>query len=137
MAERKRKADDDTKLAPVLGVAQVNVGVLRELVPRLNSVHEWAAVPENLYVGRAERYTGMPASKWANRYTIAKCGSRERALKAYEDHVRNGELWNRLHELSGKRLGCWCHTRNSSTTSPTPYCHADVLVALFNERYGQ
>ena len=53
MAEGKRKPDD-AQLAPVLGVAQVNVSVLRGLEPRLESIHEWLAVPENLYVGRAE-----------------------------------------------------------------------------------
>ena len=35
---------------------------------------------------------------------------------------------NSLHELKGKQLGCWCKPG---------VCHGDVLVKLYNEKYGE
>jgi len=135
--ENKRTLDTEAApLAPVLGVAQLNVAVLRKLEPPLHSIAEWQSQPNNLYVGRAVHYVGVAASKWANLFTIAKCGSRDRVVERYEQHVRQGPLWHCLHELAGQRLGCWCHTRASSATAKVMFCHADVLLKLFNERYA-
>ena len=75
----------------------------------------------DVYIGRAIRYHKefVKDSIWANRSS---------SLKAYEMWVRHyGPVWNRLEELEGKVLGCWC--------KPKP-CHGDVLAKLAEEIDG-
>ena len=61
-------------------------------------------------------------SKWHNPYTVSACGSVEEAVRRYEVYIRQQpHLMADLHELKGKRLGCWC--------KPGP-CHGDVLARL-------
>ena len=44
----------------------------------------------------------------------------------YEDFpFSNKELMNKIHELKGKVLGCWC--------APLP-CHGDTLTDLANQQ---
>lgn len=80
----------------------------------------------DLYIGRECTMGGwnLPASKWANPYSL-HYHSRDVVLRKYEQHILNHpELMAALPELSGQRLGCWCH--------PKP-CHGDVLVKLFRQ----
>ena len=68
-------------------------------------------------------YIGRP-SKWGNPFTIGKDGCREEVIQKYRKWVVCQEhLMNSIHELLGKRLGCWC--------SPKP-CHGEVLAELAN-----
>lgn len=72
-------------------------------------------------------------SKWGNPYTHIKdrntlakhvVKSREEAIQSYRKWILDQpELLRSLHELKGKRLGCFCKK------SP---CHGDVLVELIN-----
>lgn len=62
---------------------------------------------------------GTYASKWQNPFSVKKYG-REKALELYKEHILN-HLYNDLHELEGKELGCWC--------KPEP-CHGDILLDL-------
>lgn len=63
-------------------------------------------------------------SKWGNPFVIGKDGTRQEVIEKYRKWIlSNKELLNNLHELKGKRLGCWCY--------PEP-CHGDVLVELVN-----
>ena len=81
----------------------------------------------DIYIGRQQLRGGwrLSASDWANPFTVSVCGSNEEACRRYEAYVRKcPELMQRLPELQGKRLGCWC--------KPAP-CHGDVLVKLLNE----
>ena len=81
----------------------------------------------DLYIGRLCTQGGwnLPASKWANPFTVKAYG-REEALQKYEQHVRETpDLWNALEELEGKILGDWC--------KPDP-CHGDILIKLLNEK---
>lgn len=81
----------------------------------------------DVYVGRRCRMGGwdLPQSKWANPFTIKECGSADVAVNLYEEYLRRQpSLLSALPELTGKRLGCWCHPN---------LCHADVLVRLWNE----
>ena len=80
-------------------------------------------------------YIGRP-SEWGNPYShIGKaskfrlkyvCATREEAIAAYRQHLNDrireeGQpLIDKLAELDGKRLGCFC--------APAP-CHGEVLVA--------
>ncbi len=81
----------------------------------------------DIYIGRRVARGGwdLPASKWANPYSVAACGgSAERAVALYGTYLlTKPELVAALGELRGKRLGCWC--------KPGP-CHGDVLVCLAN-----
>jgi len=71
--------------------------------------------PYDVYIGRG--------SKWGNPFPIGvKYGTREQVIVKYRDWILTQPgLLNSLHELEGKRLGCWC--------SPLP-CHGDVLIEL-------
>ncbi len=82
-------------------------------------------------------YIGRP-SKWGNPYaykndgsTLAKyvVNSRDEAIDAYREYIRNGDgkpLLDDLCELRGKRLGCWCKPER---------CHGDVLAELVLQKY--
>ncbi len=69
-------------------------------------------------------YIGRP-SKWGNPYIIGKDGTREDVIKKYIVwFLNNLDLLDDIHELKGKRLGCYC--------SPLD-CHGNVLASLVNE----
>ena len=66
-------------------------------------------------------YIGRP-SKWGNPFVIPKDGDRAAVIAKYRRWIRRQpKLMAALHELKGKRLGCYCH--------PMP-CHGDVLAEL-------
>jgi len=78
------------------------------------------------YIGRG--------SKWGNPYTHLKGKTkaqfqvidREESIEKYEEWIRQQpNLINDLHELKGKRLGCYC--------VPYYHCHGEVLVKLIEE----
>ena len=97
----------------------------------------WYDDEKNVYIGRnAGKYTqrGVNESKWANPFIcsdwdVAKAEwVVEDLMRCYEKYVRKSPLlMNSLHELGGKKLGCWC--------KPGP-CHGDILVKIFTEKYG-
>ena len=63
-------------------------------------------------------YIGRP-SKWGNPFVIGKDGTREQVIEKFRNYLsQNVKLLSELHELKGKRLGCYC--------SPLP-CHGDIL----------
>ena len=106
-------------MASVINVAVKN---LRKL--GYKNVQEWMAIDTHLYVGRACHYVGIHQhSTWYNPFSVKTYG-RQEAIRLYEIYVREN-LYDRLGELEGKVLGCWCHPES---------CHADVLVRLVEER---
>lgn len=61
-------------------------------------------------------------SKWGNPFHITATYTREQSIERYREYITsNRELKGCLHELKGKRLGCWC--------KPLA-CHGDVLVSI-------
>ena len=92
----------------------------------------------DLYIGRQVKHGGwdLEASKWANPFKLMRKNSdgpeeanmtRSESLKRYRQHVLDSpELMASLHELKGKRLGCWCHPDK---------CHGDILIELLEEKY--
>lgn len=67
----------------------------------------------DVYIGRAGK--GQDG-KWGNPFST---GTREENIKNFEEYlINNKELMQDLHELRGKRLGCFCKPRA---------CHGDVL----------
>lgn len=69
--------------------------------------------PHDVYIGRP--------SKWGNPFVIGKDGDRQAVIEKYDKWIREQPLLADIHELKGKRLGCWC--------APLP-CHGDVLAYL-------
>ena len=106
--------------------------------PTYQNLQEWMADSNNVYIGRAgivfilnaetgqrERFP-KSASPFANPYKVGPDGDRLTVLQKYRTYIENRlahepRLVERLAELRGKRLGCWCH--------PDP-CHGDVLLEL-------
>lgn len=69
------------------------------------------------------RYIGRP-SEWGNPFEISKDGTRSQVISMYADWLYSQDrLLDRLHELKGHILGCWCSPK---------YCHGDVLAELAN-----
>jgi hypothetical protein len=75
----------------------------------------------DVYIGRKNSAYGLPKSFWHNEFDVKTYGRAE-SIRLYENHILNSpEHLNRLHELKGKTLGCWC--------KPLA-CHGDVLIRL-------
>lgn len=84
----------------------------------------------DVYIARKCKRGGwnLEASKWANPFKAPRDGSRHEIIEKYRRWITRGggrHLLADLHELEGKRLGCWC--------APKP-CHGDVLLELLAER---
>lgn len=70
-------------------------------------------------------YIGRP-SKWGNPFKLGLDGTRLEVIEKYRQWILNNpELLSQLHELEGKRLGCWCKPKA---------CHGDVLVELIEQK---
>lgn len=59
-------------------------------------------------------------TEWGNPFELPADGDRDTVIRNYSDHYlpHKPSLINRIGELQGKALGCWCY--------PDP-CHGDVL----------
>ena len=88
----------------------------------------------DIYIGYPVRASGwnLNHGKWSSPFALSAFGKERCQLSdiqmlntIYECYVRaSPELMGTLHELSGKRLGCFC--------PPLP-CHGEILVKLFRE----
>ena len=66
-------------------------------------------------------------TKWGNPFVEDRHGTREEVIEKYHKWITQGEgkrLLKDVHELKGKRLGCWCKPLS---------CHGDILVRLAEE----
>lgn len=65
--------------------------------------------------------------KWGNPFVLTQgnkdnAAARDKVIAAYEEWIKKQpQLLAALHELKGKRIGCYC--------KPLP-CHGDVLARL-------
>lgn len=79
------------------------------LVRHVNDEHD-------VFIGRG--------GKWGNPFIIGIHGTRKEVIQKHKDWIKTQpELLSQLHELRGKRLGCFC--------APDP-CHGDTLAELAN-----
>ena len=63
-------------------------------------------------------------SDWGNPFEIPRDGNRLEVCALHAEKLKaTPELLERLPELRGKVLGCWCHPEQ---------CHGDTLAALAN-----
>ena len=74
--------------------------------------------PYDVYIGRG--------SFWGNPFIIGKDGTREEVISRYEIHIMDNadEFFDRLPELIGKRLGCFCKPQA---------CHGDILIRMIED----
>jgi len=78
----------------------------------------------NMHKEKHDVYIGR-GSIWGNPFILNKDGDRETVIKKYEKYIRQSpDLLIHLHELKGKRLGCFCKPKA---------CHGDVLIKLIKE----
>ena len=78
--------------------------------------------PDAVYLGRRNARYRLPASKWANPFSIKREADREAVIATYERWLRlQRHLIDALPELAGCDLVCWC--------APLP-CHGNVLLRL-------
>jgi hypothetical protein len=90
---------------------------------------EWADIQGlYVYVGRQVRWAAenpyvRPPFDWRNPYRLGSKADRSAIIERYEtEHLaKHPDLLDRLPELRGKVLGCWC--------APLA-CHGDVLARL-------
>lgn len=82
------------------------------VLPCTTVVNKHHKVPYDVYIGRG--------SIWGNPYVIGKDGDRDEVIDKYEAHLLGSpHLLDRLAELQGKRLACFCAPKR---------CHGDVLA---------
>jgi len=72
-------------------------------------------------------YIGRP-SRWGNPFRIGRDGTREEVVAKYREWAaHNHAVQERLHELKGMTLGCYCKPAE---------CHGDVLAEMVEELDG-
>lgn len=79
----------------------------------------------DLYIGRG--------SMWGNPYRIGPDGSRAEVLAKYKEHLLRGEgrhLLERIVDLDGKTLGCFCACPGGLTAQDRTHCHGQLLLRL-------
>ncbi len=89
--------------------------------PRVVNLHR-DELGDAAYVGRANRRRGLAGSDFGNPFVVDVDGTREEVVDRYRSWLLDEPaLLDRLHELRGRRLACWC--------KPAA-CHGDVLAEL-------
>ncbi len=82
----------------------------------------------DIYIGRALTMGGwnLEESKWHNPFKLTDYNNDVNlVLEKYETYLRsNKELMDKIFELKGKILGCFC--------KPKP-CHGDILIKILGE----
>lgn len=64
----------------------------------------------------------LPCSDFHNPFTARKYGLQQ-CLILYTEYLYSSWLVNRIPELRGKVLGCWCRPG---------LCHGDVIIIILN-----
>ena len=73
--------------------------------------------PYDIYIGRPSIY--------GNPFKIGKHGTREEVLEKYREYLlSNLYLLEKIKELDGKVLGCWCKPLS---------CHGDIMMEILNK----
>lgn len=80
--------------------------------------------PYDVYIGRPSIW-GNPYSHKPGTLAKYKVDTREEAIQCYKIHLLDSNLLDKIEELSGKTLGCWCRPKR---------CHGDVIIEVLNDR---
>jgi hypothetical protein len=111
----------------IKGIVNVRKAELNKL--GYDDFKQWIANKDNVYIGRnmSHYVPGAAGSIWGNPYPVSdKAYTLEESLKKYTQYIESKpDLIEKLKELDGKVLGCWCKPKK---------CHGDVLAELV-EKY--
>jgi hypothetical protein len=85
----------------------------------------WKQDPRFVYIGRRHYAEQLPCSKWCNPLQLRTREPQEREdnLRQFRENFEISTLRQRVGELKGKALVCYC--------APKP-CHGDILAAAAN-----
>ena len=76
----------------------------------------------DVYIGRGSKWGNPFSHVWSSTYPVTVVATREEAITRYREWIQTQpRLLASLHELRGKRLGCWCAPLR---------CHGEVLAEL-------
>lgn len=113
----------------------IKVAYLRTKYGSQMNLKTWMEDEQNVYVGRNGRIFidgkifHYSTSIWANPFTLKKY-SLEESIKLYEQHLIDTGLINRIGELKGKCIGCFCETASNGQSELD--CHTKVLLKLIS-----
>ena len=80
----------------------------------------------DVYIGRGSKW-GNPFTHKSGTTAKFQVDTRDEAIAKYREWImKQPELLDSIHELRGKRLGCWCKI----PSDPGRPCHGDVLADL-------
>ena len=93
------------------------------------NLRHWALKNDHVYIGRVnDKLPGIP-DVWGNPYMSTNKNSKkanEKCLDDYKSYVKRSKtLMEKLPELKGMQLGCWCKNKHM--------CHGKVLNELYDE----
>ena len=80
-----------------------------------------------VYIGRRVSYGmwNLQDSIWKNPFKIGPDGDREKVIEKYSKYIiGRPDLLEKLKDLKGKTLGCWCKKNGDEG------CHGDILALL-------
>ena len=97
-----------------------------------DSLKEWTANPNHLYIGRRNLFVeGAEQSKYHNPYTVKKYGL-EQALRLYYEDWKDKDL---TELLKYKEIGCWCCDYDDiPKTLEACKCHGQVLLLILSKQ---
>jgi FMN phosphatase YigB (HAD superfamily) len=117
-------------LEEIFGEETVLVNIAKETTKDTiaQRVREWCGQNErNVYIGRGSQF-GNPYSHLDNTAAEFQVATREDAIEKYRAYIfSRPDLLEKLKELKGKRLGCWCVSKNLQNHY---VCHGQVLLEL-------
>lgn len=109
-------------IADIFGEETVLVNITKETSSGTiaQRVRGWLAQNErNVYIGRGSPFGNPYSHEGYGEFQVA---TREEAIEKYRTWILSrSELMEKLRELKGKRLGCWCVPEN---------CHGHVILEL-------
>ena len=77
----------------------------------------------DVYIGRGR------GSIWGNPFVIGEHGDRDEVIRRFAEWLpTQAMLMDRVHELHGKTLGCFCAPQ---------HCHGDVLAEIAEQAFAR
>lgn len=92
------------------------------------------------YIGRKHSRTKnkLPQSDWHNPFVVGKDGTLEEVLQKFETYfLSKTQLIERLGELRGKRIACWCCEEGKELGPDDPLqCHGQIYLKALRGDYN-
>lgn len=85
-----------------------------------------SGLPYDQYIGRPSEF-GNPFSSKPSKYETINVETRKESIERFRHYLLNNpELLDKIQELRGKTLACWCDENQS--------CHGDVIIDIIHTR---